>query len=142
MLLTIVNDDFGVGDQERNLCIQLDISHGRLNVSLRGLERCGLHSISGHCPYYSTRSNSGYNTKKVWSRFASTHWGSGRTLRMKYDRYSTLDDMKLVAGCDLQQYQRRAECLCRRPSLKFTRFQCWTTRKHFRFMSVKRVWLL
>ena len=79
--------------------------------------------------------------KKVWSRFASTHWGSGRTLRMKYDRYSTLDDMRLVAGCDMQQYQRRAECLCRRPSLKFTRFQCWTTRKHFRYMSVKKALL-
>ena len=32
---------------------------------------------------------------------------------MKYDRYSTLDDMGLVVEHDLRQYQSRAECLCR-----------------------------
>ena len=32
---------------------------------------------------------------------------------MKYDRYSTLDDMGLVVEHDLRQYQSREECLCR-----------------------------
>ena len=48
--------------------------------------------------------------------------GSGRTLRNEYDRYSTLDDMKLVVEHDMRQYQRRAECLIVALLSKFSRF--------------------
>ena len=47
MFLSIIDDDFGVGDHERYFSIQNDISHGRLNVNLRGIERCGMHAYHG-----------------------------------------------------------------------------------------------
>ena len=47
MFLPVVDDDFGVGDQERHFSIQLDISHGWLDVCLCGLERCVMHAFHG-----------------------------------------------------------------------------------------------
>ena len=43
-------------------------------------------------------------------------------MRNEYDRYSTLDDMKLVVEHDLRQYQSRAECLIVALLSKFSRF--------------------
>ena len=58
-------------------------------------------------------------TTKVWSRSASTALRFWKDLRqIEYDRYSTLDDMKLAVEHDLRQHQSRAECPCRCPCLK------------------------
>ena len=47
MFLPVVDDDFGIGDQERHFSIQLNISHSRFDVCLRGIDRCGMHAYHG-----------------------------------------------------------------------------------------------
>ena len=74
----------------------------------------------------------GLKTTKVWSRFASTVWGSGRTLRMKYDQYSTLDDISFGTTC--RENTKSSGVLLPPPLSKFTRFHTKATRKHFRYV--------
>lgn len=74
----------------------------------------------------------------MWSRFASTVWGSGKDLENGLDRCSTLD---ICNFSNKAEYNRcRAERFNHHPSQKFTRFHTRIRRNTFaKCMSVTRL---